>query len=361
MGRYATASEIINRASRELGIGIAVDPFQSQDSNFQQLVGFLTSAGQELIRSYEWPHLTRQHQFTTTPSLSFYDLPDDFMAMIDQSGWNRTSRFPLGGPLSPQEWQYLKAAVVGVTFNVLFRIGGMSLNDVITTLRSGAGGNILHPTTTVGTGTFTVRGMTSANHTIALAVLGDTTQASVTIDGVQAGFITSINATDNLFAQDAAVAAALPGLVCIGSAGTYVTGELYYFAVLQDKGYYVTGANTVADGSQIELFPTPVSTVQIAFEYRTRNWVQGESFLQDAPDMQGNIILLDPLLMTRALKVAWKAAHGFDTGREQSDFDATLSMVLGQTKGAPRLSLNGARIRDRFLDGLNIPITGLGS
>jgi hypothetical protein len=41
--------------------------------------------------------------------------------MIDQTWWNRTNRLPLGGPLSPQEWQYLKARLVGVVFTVLFR------------------------------------------------------------------------------------------------------------------------------------------------------------------------------------------------------------------------------------------------
>ena len=41
--------------------------------------------------------------------------------MIDQTWWNRTNRLPVGGPVSPQEWQYLKARMVGVVFNVLFR------------------------------------------------------------------------------------------------------------------------------------------------------------------------------------------------------------------------------------------------
>jgi len=31
-----------------------------------------------------------------------YDLPADFNYMIDQTGWDRTNRVSIGGPLSPK-------------------------------------------------------------------------------------------------------------------------------------------------------------------------------------------------------------------------------------------------------------------
>lgn len=57
---------------------------------------------------------------TGVPQTS-YDLPADWRDMMDQTGWNRTTRLPLGGPLSPQEWQFLKSRMAGVVFTVLFR------------------------------------------------------------------------------------------------------------------------------------------------------------------------------------------------------------------------------------------------
>lgn len=124
MGRYSSAGEIINQAAMELGLGRQADPFQSTDPVFQQLVALLTTCGKDLCRRHAWPQLIREYVIATDIGVIEYELPDDFLEMVDQSGWNRTTRFPLGGPLSPQEWQYLKAAVVGVTFTVLFRIGG---------------------------------------------------------------------------------------------------------------------------------------------------------------------------------------------------------------------------------------------
>lgn len=65
---------------------------------------------------------------TTAPVVDYrvngeYDLPDDFDRMIDQTGWNRTNRVPLGGPLSAQQWQYLIGSdLVTYTIYATFRI-----------------------------------------------------------------------------------------------------------------------------------------------------------------------------------------------------------------------------------------------
>lgn len=125
--RYATAGSIINDAASELGLGTQPDPYSSSDPNFQQLVAFLKSRGQEIVHSHDWRHLITEWNFTTgtgepLPGAGIYALPGDFEEMVDQTGWDRTRRRPLGGPLSPEEWQYLKAWQVGVIFTALFRL-----------------------------------------------------------------------------------------------------------------------------------------------------------------------------------------------------------------------------------------------
>lgn len=56
-----------------------------------------------------------------TGRASDYALPSDFSNMVDQTGWNRTNRLPLGGPINSQMWQYLKGRTQGIVFNVAFR------------------------------------------------------------------------------------------------------------------------------------------------------------------------------------------------------------------------------------------------
>ncbi len=116
-----TAGNIINDAATECGLAPVSDPYLSTDANFVRLCGLLKSVGRDLQRKRQWTHLQREYTFTTVADTANYDLPPDFRGMIAQTGWNRTNRLPLGGPLSPQEWQYLKGRLEGVAFRVLFR------------------------------------------------------------------------------------------------------------------------------------------------------------------------------------------------------------------------------------------------
>ena len=118
---WDTAGNIINDAAVELGLGTDADPYTSTDPVFIQLRALLKSTGRKLLSEHQWTQFRREYTFTTVLGTNSYDLPADFHDMRDQTGWNRTNRLPLGGPLSPQEWQYLKARLAGVVFTVLFR------------------------------------------------------------------------------------------------------------------------------------------------------------------------------------------------------------------------------------------------
>lgn len=111
MARIESASTIINRAALEVGLTPDNDPVGSSDQNFLQLTGLLNAAGQELIELYPWQRFTKTYQFNTTDDATGsgeYTLPTDFCYMIDQTGWDRTNKLAVGGPLSAQDWTYLK-------------------------------------------------------------------------------------------------------------------------------------------------------------------------------------------------------------------------------------------------------------
>ena len=109
MPRFATANDVINRAAIEIGIPEDPNPVTSTDENFVQLRGLLNSAGQEMVQLHNWQGLTGRFEFTTVDTdTGIYELPDDFSHMIDQTGWDRTNRVAMGGPLSSQDWAYLE-------------------------------------------------------------------------------------------------------------------------------------------------------------------------------------------------------------------------------------------------------------
>lgn len=121
---FDTATNVINDAVKELGLisSTVSDPFASTDPNMVQLCALLKSAGQEILREHHWSQSIKEHTFTTSAGDYQYDLPADFMRMIDQSGWNRSTSWPLGGPLSPQVWQYFEGTSAAPTITVHFRI-----------------------------------------------------------------------------------------------------------------------------------------------------------------------------------------------------------------------------------------------
>tara|TARA_R110002020_G_scaffold230092_5_gene440878 strand:+ start:2404 stop:3153 length:750 start_codon:yes stop_codon:yes gene_type:complete len=124
--RYPLAGDIINRVALETGLITKklADPFTSDDANMTQLIELLAIAGQEMVSMHNWEVLVRNHQIVTQSTDSGdYPLPDNFSHMIDQTGWERKSRVPLFGPLSAQDWSYLKGRkLANYTIYASFRI-----------------------------------------------------------------------------------------------------------------------------------------------------------------------------------------------------------------------------------------------
>jgi hypothetical protein len=56
-----------------------------------------------------------------------YDLPSDWLKQIPQTEWDRSNRWPLLGPQSPQDWQSFKSGIVYAGPRLRFRILGNTL------------------------------------------------------------------------------------------------------------------------------------------------------------------------------------------------------------------------------------------
>lgn len=125
MAMYDTVANIVSQVAVQCGLGEVSDVFASTDPNIVRMRGLLTTAGRRLVLKHPWLQTIKEHTFTTTVATS-YSLPADFLSMVDQSGWNRTSRNELRAA-SSQEWQYLKATQTGVTFTTIFKPGDLTL------------------------------------------------------------------------------------------------------------------------------------------------------------------------------------------------------------------------------------------
>lgn len=117
-------NDILNRVAVEVGFTPVADPWADTDQQFLQMRYLAQVVGDELVLAHPWEFLNRSHQISTLDTdPGNYPLPDDFMDMLDQTGWERSQNVPLFGPMSAQDWTYLLGRdLVGQTIYASFRI-----------------------------------------------------------------------------------------------------------------------------------------------------------------------------------------------------------------------------------------------
>lgn len=117
-----TANDIISRVMGSFGLPLPASAFSSTDGNVIQMVTLLNDVGQEMIDESEWGFMDREMNFVTTSALT-YDLPADFDRFVPDSAWNYSTRLPMVGSVTEQQWQMLKARNLGgMTIALIFRV-----------------------------------------------------------------------------------------------------------------------------------------------------------------------------------------------------------------------------------------------
>ena len=84
----------------------------STDETARRLLGFANRSGRSLLKTADWSQLRVEYTFPTVASTAAYALPSDFDRFIPTTMWDRSNYWALEGPLTPQEWQYVKSGLV---------------------------------------------------------------------------------------------------------------------------------------------------------------------------------------------------------------------------------------------------------
>jgi hypothetical protein len=111
----------------------------------------------------------------------------------------------------------------------------------------------------------------------------------------------------------------------------------------------------VADG-KFKLWPVPGSpNMTMAMEYVTKNWVRGAlSVSKSMVDQDGDIVLFNPWLMIKHVKLKFYELKGFPTGGVQGDFMRVFNSLTGKDVGAKILSLS-PRYSSQYLGPWSVP------
>jgi hypothetical protein len=125
-----TLLQSVQAVCRKLGLAVPASVIGSNDPNIVQMYEFCNEAGQEYADAYEWQILTAEVSFSATAVESQGSINTivggDLGWIVNDTIWNRTTNRPLFGPLSPQQWQQIKARAAAGPFSE-YRIRGNEL------------------------------------------------------------------------------------------------------------------------------------------------------------------------------------------------------------------------------------------
>lgn len=103
--------------------------YDEGDTTPQKLRRALTKTVQLLAATWDWQVLRRERIWTSLASQTQTGMvPDDFLRFIDGTFWDRSNKFRLRGPLSPEEWQTAVSWQTGAVTPYFCQRGG----DILT-------------------------------------------------------------------------------------------------------------------------------------------------------------------------------------------------------------------------------------
>jgi len=124
--------QIVQAVTGELKINVPTVVISSSDTEIQQIYALVIAACDELAQRHDWEQLMYTSSFTTVAGQNAYPLPSDFLRLIDNTLWNKTTTRPVYGPESPEQWARLTRGVVTSGPTMMFRLQGNNFTFVPT-------------------------------------------------------------------------------------------------------------------------------------------------------------------------------------------------------------------------------------
>lgn len=125
MPTNSTILEVVRAAASEMGLQEPNNVFgNANDLTAIQLGALYNATGEMLVKRRVWRDLFREYNFVAVANKTLYDLPADYARPISQTEWDRTNRWPMIGPETPQQWQWLQSGILSTGPRERFRLVG---------------------------------------------------------------------------------------------------------------------------------------------------------------------------------------------------------------------------------------------
>lgn len=119
----ASLLDMVNSVCLEVGIPTTTVVISSTDTQIKQLLALADREGREQVAApVQWPQLTKTQTITLVNGTASYAFPADFNAYIPSTIWNPSMRWSVAGPISPQNWEFLKSGLINTQPWMRYRI-----------------------------------------------------------------------------------------------------------------------------------------------------------------------------------------------------------------------------------------------
>jgi hypothetical protein len=107
-----TLLSTIQDVADQIGLPRPSAVISSTDQSVRTLLALANLEGRILLKRHQWSALQKEATFVTLAAQdqgAISTIAPGFDYILNETEWNRSQFRPLGGPLSPQDWQQLKA------------------------------------------------------------------------------------------------------------------------------------------------------------------------------------------------------------------------------------------------------------
>lgn len=120
-----TLLSMIRDVCAEIGVPRPNAVCAATDPTMRALLSHAQEEGASTARLGAWQVLRKEKTFTSLATETQTNMvPADLARFVDGTFWNRTRRRPLRGPVSPQEWQQIKASTTSPVSDTFIVRGG---------------------------------------------------------------------------------------------------------------------------------------------------------------------------------------------------------------------------------------------
>lgn len=118
---------VIRTACAEMSVQMPTSVAANPELIPQQLFALYNATGEMLVKRRFWRNLFGEATINCVDGQAAYPLPADYARPLTQTEWDQTNKWPMIGPETPQQWQYLKSGILSTGPRERFRLVGNTI------------------------------------------------------------------------------------------------------------------------------------------------------------------------------------------------------------------------------------------